>query len=182
VSQGAAVTADTVDLKSFIRDVPDFPKPGIVFKDITPLLSDGPAFRRVIKELAAAGKASGVTKVVAIESRGFIFGSAVAHELGVGVIPVRKKGKLPYKTISATYQLEYGTDILEMHVDALSKGDKVLIVDDVLATGGTAQAVIELVRKTGGTPTALAFVIELLFLDGRTKLEGLPVSALLRFS
>jgi adenine phosphoribosyltransferase len=175
-------TTAAVDLKSFIRDVPDFPKPGIVFKDITPLLADGPAFRQVIEGLAALGRAKGATKVVAIESRGFIFGAAVAQALGVGVVPVRKKGKLPYRTISASYALEYGTDTLEMHVDALAKGDRVLLVDDVLATGGTAAAVVDLVRKGGAEPAALAFVIELLFLNGRAKLPGLPVEALIRYA
>jgi adenine phosphoribosyltransferase len=170
------------DLKAFIRDIPDFPKKGIVFKDITPLLGDGPAFRKTIDGLAEIGRANGVTKVAAIESRGFIFGSAVAHALGVGVVPVRKKGKLPHKTLSATYQLEYGTDTLEMHVDALHKGEKVLVVDDVLATGGTAAAVTDLVRKAGASPVALSFVIELLFLGGRGKLDGLPVTSLIQYS
>ncbi len=170
----------TLDLKSFIRDVPDFPKKGIMFKDITPLLADGGAFRQTIEGLSA--KAAGVTKVIAIESRGFIFGSAVANALGVGVVPVRKKGRLPYKTLSASYALEYGTDTLEMHVDALHKDDRVLIVDDVLATGGTARAVIDLVRKSGGNPVGLAFVIELLFLNGREKLDGIPSSTLIQYS
>lgn len=169
------------ELKSFIRDIPDFPKKGIVFKDITPLLGNGPAFRRTIEGLAEAGRAQGATKVAAIESRGFIFGSAVAHALGVGVVPVRKKGKLPHTCLSATYQLEYGTDTLEMHVDAVEKGERVLIVDDVLATGGTAAAVTDLVRKAGGQPVALAFVIELDFLKGRSKLNGLSVSSLIQY-
>ena len=174
-------TSGQLDLKPFIRDIPDFPKPGIVFKDITPLLSDGPAFSQTVKDLSDAGRARGAVKVAAIESRGFIFGSAVAHAMGVGVVPVRKKGKLPFRTLSATYSLEYGQDVLEMHVDALQKGERVLIVDDVLATGGTSAAVVDLVRRAGGIPVALAVVIELSFLKGRERLEGLPVDALVRF-
>lgn len=172
---------ETIDLKSLIRDVPDFPKAGIVFKDITPLLGNGPAFRQTIEALSALGRAQGATKVVAIESRGFIFGAAVATALGAGVVPVRKKGKLPYKTLTASYALEYGTDTLEMHVDALEKGDKVLIVDDVLATGGTAAAVAQLVRSAGGEVAGLSFLIELGFLGGRKKLPGLPVEALINY-
>jgi adenine phosphoribosyltransferase len=174
-------TAAGMDLKRFIRDIPDFPKKGIVFKDITPLLSDGAAFSKTIDLLAAAGRRQKATKVVAIESRGFIFGSAVAQALGVGVVPVRKKGKLPFATISTTYALEYGTDTLEMHVDALSAGDRVLVVDDVLATGGTAEAVVRLIQKAGGNAVGLAFVIELDFLSGRAKLPNLDVTALIRF-
>src|SRR5262245_48744345 len=173
--------ASALDLKAFIRDIPDFPKPGIIFKDITPLLGNGEAFGQTIARMAEVGRDHKVDKVIAIESRGFIFGSAVAQALGIGVVPVRKKGKLPFKTLSASYQLEYGTDTLEMHVDALGKGDRVLIVDDVLATGGTAQAVAELVRKGGGRPAASAFVIELGFLKGRHKLDGLPVVSLIQY-
>lgn len=170
------------DLKSFIRDIPDFPKKGIVFKDITPLLADPAAFHRTVSWMVDVGRACKAGKVVAIESRGFIFGSAVAHALGVGVVPVRKKGKLPFRTLSAEYALEYGTDVLEMHVDALDGKDRVLVVDDVLATGGTAAAVVDLVRKAGGQPAALAFVMELAFLNGRSRLPGLAVEALMRFS
>ncbi|MBL0349575.1 MAG: adenine phosphoribosyltransferase [Elusimicrobia bacterium] len=177
----ALSTAPATDLKRFIRDIPDFPKKGIVFKDITPLLSDGPAFLMTIALLADAGRRLRANKVVAIESRGFIFGSAVAQALGVGVIPVRKKGKLPFETISTTYALEYGTDTLEMHVDALAPGDRVLVVDDVLATGGTAEAVVRLVQKARGDAVGLAFVIELEFLSGRSKLPALDVTALIRF-
>lgn len=170
-----------MDLKTFIRDIPDFPKKGIIFKDITPLLAHGPAFRRTIERLADTGRAQDAQKIVAIESRGFIFGSAVACALGIGVVPVRKRGKLPYKTSSVEYQLEYGTDMLEMHVDAVLKDERVLIVDDVLATGGTAAAVVDLVQRSGGRNVGAAFVIELGFLKGREKLEGLPVTSLISY-
>jgi adenine phosphoribosyltransferase len=167
-------------LKSFVRDVPDFPKKGIVFKDLTPLLCDGAAFREAVAGLAAGAKGA-VDKVVAVEARGFLFGAAVAAELGVGVVPVRKKGKLPFFCHSVSYDLEYGKDVLEMHLDALSPAERVLIVDDVLATGGTCGAVIQLVRKTGATVTEAAFVIELEFLKGREKLGGVPARALIKY-
>ena len=168
-------------LEKFVRDVPDFPKKGIVFKDITPLLANGPAFHQAVDRLAAVGVAARANKIVAIESRGFLFGSAVAQTMGVGVVPVRKKGKLPYKTISVGYQLEYGRDTLEMHVDGVTKGDRVLVVDDVLATGGTADAVYRLVTRAGGTIVGSAFLIELDFLKGREKLGAQPVTALIRY-
>jgi adenine phosphoribosyltransferase len=170
-----------MDLRSLIRDVPDFPKKGIVFKDITPLLGDGEAFHQTIAELAKKGQDFAAQKIVAIESRGFIFGSAVAQVLGVGVVPIRKKGKLPFQTHSISYELEYGTDTLEVHVDAFKPGEKVLIVDDVLATGGTARAVVDLVRKVGGNPVASAFVIELGFLHGRQKLNDIPIVSLIHY-
>jgi adenine phosphoribosyltransferase len=175
------VATGLLDLKTFIRDVPDFPKKGIVFKDISPLLAHPGAFRATVEEMSEAARDKGVEKVVAIESRGFIFGSAIAQHLGVGFVPVRKKGKLPAKTLSATYKLEYGTDTLEIHADALRKGEKVLIVDDVLATGGTAQTTAELVRQTGADPVAVAFAIELTFLKGREKLKDLTVSTVLTY-
>jgi adenine phosphoribosyltransferase len=170
-----------VDLRAHIRDIPDFPKKGIVFKDITPLLGDGPAFSQSIEWMADVGARHEVDKVIAIESRGFIFGSAVAHRLGVGVVPVRKKGRLPYKTISATYALEYGEDTLEMHVDAIKPNERVLVVDDVLATGGTAAAVARLVTEAGGHVLAAAFAIELNFLKGRERLTGFEVASLIRY-
>ncbi len=175
------MSTQTIELKSYIRDIPDFPKKGIIFKDITPLLADKDAFSRTIKQIAEVGEKYSITKIMAIESRGFIFGSAVAHAMNVGVIPVRKKGKLPHKTFSETYQLEYGQDSLEMHIDALTPGEKVLIVDDVLATGGTAQAVAQLVKKAGGEPMAMAFVIELNFLNGRDKIKECPVVSLIHY-
>ncbi|HRY29660.1 MAG TPA: adenine phosphoribosyltransferase [Elusimicrobiota bacterium] len=169
------------DLKDFIRDIPDFPKKGILFKDVTPLLADAGAFQETVDRMAAALKGLPVKKVVAIESRGFIFGAAVAQKSGLGFVPVRKKGKLPAKTLSVTYDLEYGTDTLEMHADALAPGEKVAVVDDVLATGGTARAAAELVERAGAKPEILLFLIELKFLDGRKKLDGRPMKAILDY-
>jgi adenine phosphoribosyltransferase len=168
-------------LKGHIRDVPDFPKPGILFKDITPLLAAPKGLATVVEALAARYAGKGVDRVVAMESRGFIFGAPLAMRLGAGFVPVRKPGKLPYKTERVTYALEYGTDALEMHVDAIDKGQRVLIVDDLLATGGTAGAVAELVRRAGGEVIELAFVIELDFLKGRERLAPAPVHALLHY-
>ena len=168
-------------LKSIIRDVPDFPKKGIIFKDITPLLADHAAFTELVKGFADAYRNSGVTKVLGIEARGFLLAAPIAMELGAGIVPVRKKGKLPYKTISASYALEYGTDTLEIHEDALKPGEKVLIVDDVLATGGTAAAVCELVEKIGGKVEGIAMLIELGFLNGRAKLAGRPIHSLIKY-
>jgi len=163
-----------------IRDVPDFPKPGILFKDITPLLGDGPAFRLVTDLLAEHVAARKPELIVGIESRGFIFGAALAERLGVGFVPVRKPGKLPYKTTRETYSLEYGTDALEMHEDAVEKR-RCLIVDDLLATGGTAAATARLVERQGGIVDGFAFVIELEFLKGRARLGGRTVNALIHY-
>ena len=146
-------------IKAAIRDIPDFPKKGIIFKDITPLLSDAVLFRDITAHFAEHFKNAGVKKVLAIESRGFILGAPIAQALGAGFVPVRKKGKLPYKKVSATYALEYGTDTLEMHSDAIRPGEKILIVDDVLATGGTASAVIEMAEKLGGKVAGVAMAI-----------------------
>jgi len=167
-------------LRRTIRDIPDFPKPGIVFKDITPLLKDRHCFHYAIKELASRTRALQVHHVLGIESRGFIFGSALAYELGAGLLIVRKPGKLPFKTTSVEYALEYGNDNLEMHVDALAKGDRVLIVDDLLATGGTAEATARLVEKAGGTVVGIACLCELAFLKGSEKLKGYNVITLLQ--
>jgi adenine phosphoribosyltransferase len=164
-------------LTSRIRDVRDYPKPGIVFKDITPLLADGPAFAAVIGALAAGS--SGVTKVAGIEARGFILAAPVACELGAGFVPVRKRGKLPAQTYAESYELEYGTATLEVHTDAFTANDRVLIVDDVLATGGTAAATANLVRRSGATVTSIVMLLELGFLAGRNKLPGLEVRSLL---
>ena len=172
---------DVKSLSKFIRDIPDFPKKGIVFKDITPLLSSKEAFKSAIKMLVEPYKNENINKVASMESRGFIFGAAVAVELGCGFIPIRKKGKLPYKTVSQTYQLEYGTDTLEIHEDAIRKGEKILIVDDVLATGGTAKAVCSLIEKIGGEVAGLCFLIELEFLNPRQKLEGQRVFSLIKY-
>ena len=163
-----------------IRDVPDFPKPGILFKDVTPLLGDGAAFRLVTDLLAERVGAHKPELVVGIESRGFIFGAALAERLGVGFVPVRKPGKLPYKTTRETYSLEYGTDALEMHEDAVDKRH-CLIVDDLLATGGTAAATARLVERQGGVVDGFAFVIELGFLQGRARLGSRTVHALIQY-
>jgi adenine phosphoribosyltransferase len=160
-----------------IRDIPDYPKPGVVFKDITPLLGDGAAFRAVVDGLAATH--GDVDKVAGIEARGFILAAPVACRLGAGFVPVRKKGKLPAATFSEDYELEYGTATIEVHQDAFGPSDRVLIVDDVLATGGTARATADLVQRSGATVTGIAVLIELSFLGGRGKLPDVPVSALL---
>lgn len=165
---------------SRIRDVPDFPKPGILFKDVTPLIGDGPAFRLVTDLLEERIDGKMPEMIVGIESRGFIFGAALAERLGVGFVPVRKPGKLPYKTTRETYALEYGTDALEMHEDAVEKR-RCLIVDDLLATGGTAAATARLVEKQGGIVEGFAFVIELDFLKGRERLGGRTVHALVHY-
>jgi adenine phosphoribosyltransferase len=168
------------DLKSFVRDIPDFPKKGIIFKDITTLLKDGKAFRDAVDKIAKEYKDKKIDAVLSVESRGFLFGSAVAYQLGAGVVLVRKKGKLPYKTYSASYELEYGTDTLEIHQDAFPKGANILIVDDLLATGGTTKACVELVNKLGGKVAGIAFVIELMPLKGREKLKGYPILSLIK--
>jgi adenine phosphoribosyltransferase len=168
-------------LKRHIRDIPDFPKKGIMFKDITTLLKDKAAFRRTIDILAAEFKGKRIEYIIGIESRGFIFGAALACKMGAGFIPVRKKGKLPARTRSVTYALEYGTDTLEVHEDALKKGDRVLILDDLLATGGTVEAVARLVSGLGAKIVGTAFVVELSFLDGRKKLSGYPVFSIIQY-
>ena len=169
------------DLRRYIRNIEDFPKPGVIFRDITPLLLDPRATDEALDQLCDQAKGLGITKVAAIESRGFFFGSLIAHRLGVGYIPVRKKGKLPFTTISVPYDLEYGTDTLEIHTDAIVPGDRVLIHDDVLATGGTARAAVELVEKAGGQVVLLSFLMELKALGGREKLSGHPVKCLMDF-
>jgi adenine phosphoribosyltransferase len=170
-----------MNLKSLIREVPDFPKPGINFYDITTLLQDAAGLRAVIDDLGAAYQGKGIEIVAGIEARGFIFAPAVAYALNAGFVPVRKPKKLPSATVRVEYELEYGTDILEMHKDAIQTGQKVLIVDDVLATGGTAKAVTQLVEKLGGDLVGLSFVIELDFLKGRDKLPGRKVDSLLHY-
>jgi adenine phosphoribosyltransferase len=172
---------DVDRLKAAIREVPDFPKKGIVFKDITTLLQDATLFRRAGDLMAELCRPHRADKVVAIESRGFILGGLLADRLGLGFVPVRKPGKLPAQTLKATYALEYGTDSLEMHADALRKGERVLVVDDVIATGGTAKAVGELAERLGATVTAFAFLVELGFLEGRAKLAGHEVLSLIRY-
>ena len=168
-------------LKSKIRNVPDFPKAGILFYDITTLMRDPLGFRAAIDGLAVPFENRGIEIVVGIESRGFIFGAAVADRIGAGFTPVRKPGKLPSTTVRATYDLEYGTDSLEMHDDAIRQGQRVLIVDDLLATGGTARATTDLVRRLGGEVHALAFLIELVALNGRRRLEGEQIHTVLKY-
>jgi adenine phosphoribosyltransferase len=178
------VSADTsrIDrLRAKIRSVPDFPKAGILFYDITTLLQDPSGFRDAIDSLSAPFKGEGIDLVVGVESRGFIFGSAVADRVGAGFSPVRKPGKLPSTTVKATYDLEYGTDSLEIHDDSIRAGQRVLIVDDLLATGGTARATSDLVRRLGGEVHALAFLIELVGLNGREKLEGERLHTVLKY-
>ena len=168
------------DLKTYIRDIPGFPKEGIIFKDITTLLKDGKKFRDTVDIFAEEFKDKKIDIVLSIEARGFIFGAALAYKLGAGLAPIRKKGKLPFKTHSVTYELEYGKDSLEIHQDAFQKGARVLIVDDLLATGGTCRAVIDLVEKMGGTIVSLAFLIELTALKGRDKLKGYDIVSLIK--
>jgi adenine phosphoribosyltransferase len=168
-------------LKEKIRHVPDFPKAGILFYDITTLLQDAVGFRAAVDSLATPFENQGIEVVVGIESRGFIFGSAVAYRIGAGFTPVRKPGKLPSKTVRASYDLEYGTDTLEMHNDAIVKGQRVLIVDDLLATGGTARTTTDLVRKLGGEVHALAFLIELVALNGRGRLATETLHTVLKY-
>ena len=170
-----------INLEKYIRNIPDFPKPGILFRDITTLIQDGKAFKACIDILVKKYKGKKITKIVAVEARGFIFGASIANRLGVGFVPIRKKGKLPSKTNSVTYDLEYGTDTLEIHCDAIEKNDKVLIVDDLLATGGTVKAATELIEGLEGKVMGIAFVIELVDLGGRNKLKGYPLVSLVKF-
>jgi adenine phosphoribosyltransferase len=169
------------DLKGLIRNIPDFPKPGILFRDITTLLNNGPAFRLAIDRLAAEYRNKNITKVIGIESRGFLTAAPLAYLLGAGFVPVRKKGKLPSKTNSVSYDLEYGTDTLEMHADGVLKGERTLVVDDLLATGGTARATCDLVQRCGGDVCGAAFLVELADLKGRARLAGVDVFSLITF-
>lgn len=169
-----------MDLEKFIRDVPDFPKKGIIFKDITPLLSNCEALHEAVEQLAKPYQGRGIEIVAGIESRGFIFGGLVAQKLGAGFVPIRKLGKLPYKTLRESYQLEYGSDSVEIHADAVKPGQKVLMVDDLLATGGTMSAACKLVEGLGGAVAATVFVIELSFLNGRDKLSSYEIHSLIK--
>jgi len=170
---------DVAELRAKIRDIKDFPTEGILFKDITTLLKDGPAFRRVVDLLAAHYQRERVEVVVGIESRGFIFGGALAHQLGAGFVPVRKLGKLPGKTIEVEYELEYGRDALAVHEDAIHAGQRVLAVDDLLATGGTMAATLRLIEQLGGQVVGVTFLIELAFLHGREKLKSYPLHSVI---
>ncbi|MDY0089765.1 MAG: adenine phosphoribosyltransferase [Flavobacteriaceae bacterium] len=168
-------------IESYIRDIPDFPKEGVIFKDITPLLNSVEARKEVINKFIENLSDTKIDKVIGVESRGFFFGILLAQELGVGFVPVRKKGKLPFDTLSASYELEYGTDILEIHTDAIQKGENVLIHDDVLATGGTIKAVSELVEKLGGNIVQINFLMELEFLNGREKIKNHNSYSILKY-
>ena len=169
------------ELVAAIRSIPDYPKPGIIFRDITTMLGNPRAFRRAVDELVHPYAGIGIAKVAGIEARGFILGGAMAHQLSTGFVPIRKKGKLPHQTVRMAYALEYGTDEMEIPVDAIGKGERVVLVDDLIATGGTAWATCELVRKLGGEVIAAAFIIELTFLPGRKRLEPVPTFSLLQY-
>ena len=174
-------TTESIKLEDWIRDIPDFPQRGVLFKDITPLLQDAAAYHAALDRLAAHYAGSGIEMVVGVESRGFIFGAALAYLLNCGFVPVRKFGKLPHQTVSVEYSLEYGTNVVEMHTDAIRPGQRVLIVDDLLATGGTTSAAMELVEKLGGHIAGIAFLVELTFLKGREQLGGHDVFALIKY-
>lgn len=173
--------AKSLELKNYIRNIPDFPKAGILFRDITTLLKDKKAFKFALDALVNKYKNKRIDKVVAVEARGFILGGAIAHRLNAGFVPVRKTGKLPWKTNSVTYDLEYGTDTLQIHHDAIGVDDKVLIVDDLLATGGTVKAVTDLVKQLQGKIVGIAFLIELTDLKGKDKLKDYPVYSLIKY-
>jgi len=175
------MTSKGIDLEGYIRSIPDWPKKGILFRDITPLLADPKAFSAAVDALCAGFTEAGIEYVAAVEARGFIFGAVVARKLGVGFVPIRKKGKLPFKTESVSYDLEYGTDTLEVHSDAIVKGAKVLMVDDLLATGGTMAAACELIEKIEGQVVGIAFLIELRELSGRKKLKRYKISAIITY-
>ena len=171
-----------MNYKSIIREVPDFPKPGILFYDITPLLKDPTCFRNIIDELTVKYEAANISKIVGIESRGFILGSPLSYRLNAGFVPVRKPGKLPADVYEVKYNLEYGSNSLAIHRDAINPGERVLIVDDLLATGGTADATVRLIRQLGGEIVEVAFLVELVFLAGREKLDGYPIHSLITYS
>lgn len=168
-------------LEDLIRDIPDFPEEGVVFKDITPVLADPTAFNTLIDEMSGPFMDKGITKVAGIEARGFTLATPVADRIGAGFIPLRKPGKLPYETVKEEYELEYGMDALEVHIDAVLEGEKVLLVDDVIATGGTAKAAIQLLRHVGADVVGLSVFIELVFLGGIEKIDNVPLHALLRY-
>jgi adenine phosphoribosyltransferase len=175
------MAAEGIELQGYIRSIPDWPKKGILFRDITPLLAEPKAFTAAVDALCAGFTDQSIDYVAAVEARGFIFGTSVAERLGAGFVPIRKKGKLPYKTESVTYDLEYGTDTVEIHRDAINKGDKVLMVDDLLATGGTMAAACKLIEKIGGEIAGITFLIELGDLAGRTKLTGYKIKTVISY-
>ncbi len=170
-----------IDIENFIRDIQDFPKPGILFKDIAPLLNSPEASKACLDQLVQLTRSQHIDKVVGVESRGFFFATLLAQELNAGFVPVRKPGKLPFKTVSQSYDLEYGTDKVEMHTDAIQKGDRVLLHDDVLATGGTAEAVCKLIESLGGIVVQCNFIMTLDFLNGKEKLEGFDIASVLSY-
>lgn len=174
----------TIDLSASVRSIPDYPKPGIIFRDITTLLGDATAFRQAVDELVRPYAGTGIDKIAGVEARGFILGGALAHQLSAGFVPIRKKGKLPHKTVSISYSLEYGSDEMEMHVDAVRPGDKLILTDDLIATGGTAEGAVKLLRQQGAEIVSACFVIDLPDLGGRAKLEalGVEVRTLMEFS
>ncbi|MEY2537454.1 MAG: adenine phosphoribosyltransferase [Verrucomicrobiota bacterium] len=176
------MSPETIEtLRNTVRDVPDFPKKGIIFKDITPILGDGRLFRASVELFLERCRGKEIDKIVGIDARGFLFGSAVAYDLGVGFVPLRKKGRLPYRTESAAYTLEYGEAEMELHVDAIEKGEKIVLIDDLLATGGTSASAVTLIKKVGGELLEVIFLIELEFLNGRKKLEPTPVFSFLKY-
>lgn len=178
----APPAALTDRVRAAIRDIPDFPQPGILFKDITPVLADGPLFSAVVGRLADRFAGQGIEAVVGIESRGFIFAAPIADRLGCGFVPARKPGKLPHRTVRVDYALEYGTDALEAHADAIRQGQRVLIIDDVLATGGTAAAAVRLVERLGGEIVGVGFVVELALPGARDRLAGLPIEVVVGYA
>ena len=178
----ASVNSDVIQkLRAGVRDVPDFPKKGIIFKDITPILKDGALFRASIDLFIERFSGKKIDKIVGIDARGFLFGSAVAYELGIGFVPLRKKGRLPYKTESAKYALEYGEAEMELHIDAITRGEQIALIDDLLATGGTSASAATLIKKVGGELVEAIFLIELEFLHGREKLTPTPVTSFLKY-
>jgi adenine phosphoribosyltransferase len=178
----AAMDSDKIDiLRAGVRDVPDFPKKGIIFKDITPILKDGGLFRASVDLFLEQCRGKKIDKIVGIDARGFLFGSAVAYELGIGFVPLRKKGRLPYKTESAKYSLEYGEAEMELHIDAITPGEQIVLIDDLLATGGTSASATTLINKVGGELVAAIFLIELEFLRGREKLTPTPIISFLKY-
>jgi len=180
-TEGMQMTSKAIDLRTYIRNIPDWPKKGILFRDITPLLADPQAFAAAVKALSAGFSKTNIDYVAAVEARGFIFGSAVAEKLEAGFVPIRKKGKLPAATESITYDLEYGTDTLEVHRDAIRSGAKVLMVDDLLATGGTMAAACKLIEKIGGCVEGATFLVELKNLGGRAKMAGYKVTSVISY-
>ena len=180
-NSGLVISESEDEFKRYIRDIHDFPKKGVIFRDITNLLKNGEVFQKAVDRIASRFSQEEIDVVCSVEARGFILGSAIAYTLGAGFVPIRKKGKLPWNTHQKSYKLEYGEDQLEIHIDAISSGNHVLFVDDVIATGGTAKAAVDLIRKMKGKLVCAAFLVELLELKGRDKLEGVPIYSLIQY-